>query len=296
MKKIVLLLVALLSFGIMQADEYVPLLREGVKWVCVETKSVTDYNHPEFYPDVYTRFYTIELIGDTVVEGMTYKKCYRYSDVDWNETLTFPCSRTEPIALLREEGRVVYAYNRDDYFYTSSGSMTDFLYWSTYDWYYDGEKDMKLYEFDENGHFKLEGYKPFLNQESEVYSYIHPYLGAEQGLFIEGVGFDSDIFGDLLMPYYERALFASNYRYLGLHHIEDADGNIIYYGKAYRSDNANGDIDGSGMVDVEDVNAAINIILKLKTVGDYPGNGDMDGNGIIDVEDVNAIINIILKL
>ena len=57
-----------------------------------------------------------------------------------------------------------------------------------------------------------------------------------------------------------------------------------------------GDLDGSGIVDVEDVNAAINIILKLKTINDYPGNGDMDGNGYIDVEDVNAIINIILKL
>ena len=57
-----------------------------------------------------------------------------------------------------------------------------------------------------------------------------------------------------------------------------------------------GDIDGSGIVDVEDVNAAINIILKLATIADYPGNGDMDGNGMIDVEDVNAIINIILKL
>ena len=57
-----------------------------------------------------------------------------------------------------------------------------------------------------------------------------------------------------------------------------------------------GDLDGSGIVDVEDVNAAINIILKLKSMSDYPGNGDMDGNGYIDVEDVNAIINIILKL
>lgn len=57
-----------------------------------------------------------------------------------------------------------------------------------------------------------------------------------------------------------------------------------------------GDLDGNKMVDVEDVNAAINIILKLNTQADYPGNGDMDGNGIIDVEDVNAIINIILKL
>ena len=27
----------------------------------------------------------------------------------------------------------------------------------------------------------------------------------------------------------------------------------------------------------------------------YPGNADLDGNGIVDVDDVNAIINIILK-
>ena len=57
-----------------------------------------------------------------------------------------------------------------------------------------------------------------------------------------------------------------------------------------------GDLDNNGMVDVEDVNAAINIILKLNTMADYPGNGDIDGNGMIDVEDVNAMINIILKL
>ena len=57
-----------------------------------------------------------------------------------------------------------------------------------------------------------------------------------------------------------------------------------------------GDMDGSGIIDVEDVNSMINIILKINTISDYPGFGDMDGNGIIDVEDVNAIINIILKL
>lgn len=57
-----------------------------------------------------------------------------------------------------------------------------------------------------------------------------------------------------------------------------------------------GDINGDGIVDVEDVNATINIILKLNTSNDYPGNADLDGSGIIDVEDVNALINIILKL
>ena len=57
-----------------------------------------------------------------------------------------------------------------------------------------------------------------------------------------------------------------------------------------------GDVDGNGIIDVDDVNAAINIILKLNNISDYPGRCDMDNNGIIDVDDVNAMINIILKL
>ena len=56
-----------------------------------------------------------------------------------------------------------------------------------------------------------------------------------------------------------------------------------------------GDVNGDGKVDVADVNAAINIILELKTQDDYPGNADLDGNGHVDISDVNAIINIILS-
>ena len=57
-----------------------------------------------------------------------------------------------------------------------------------------------------------------------------------------------------------------------------------------------GDVTGDNIVDVEDVNAVINIILKFNGVNDYPGNADMDNSGIIDVADVNIIINKILKL
>ena len=55
-----------------------------------------------------------------------------------------------------------------------------------------------------------------------------------------------------------------------------------------------GDVNGDKKVDVEDVNAAINIILELKSRDDYPGNADVNGDGKVDIEDVNAIINIIL--
>ena len=57
-----------------------------------------------------------------------------------------------------------------------------------------------------------------------------------------------------------------------------------------------GDVDGNGKVDVEDVNAAINIILELKTPSNYIGSADLNGDGKVDVEDVNKIVNIILGL
>ena len=79
--------------------------------------------------------------------------------------------------------------------------------------------------------------------------------------------------------------------------IYDADGNVASQVTIRKpSSGVFGDVSGDGIVDVDDVNAAINIILKVKTQDDYPGNGDMDNNGMIDVEDVNAMINIILKL
>ena len=56
-----------------------------------------------------------------------------------------------------------------------------------------------------------------------------------------------------------------------------------------------GDVDGDGKVDVTDVNAIINIILKTKTADEYQGNPDVDGDGKVDVTDVNAVINIILN-
>ena len=48
-------------------------------------------------------------------------------------------------------------------------------------------------------------------------------------------------------------------------------------------------------MDVSDVNAVINIILKEKSTADYPGDADITGDDKVDVSDVNAIINVILN-
>jgi hypothetical protein len=54
-----------------------------------------------------------------------------------------------------------------------------------------------------------------------------------------------------------------------------------------------GDVDGDGVVDVNDVQTIINIILK-KSSGQGL-KGDVDGDGVVDVNDVQTTINIILK-
>ena len=52
-----------------------------------------------------------------------------------------------------------------------------------------------------------------------------------------------------------------------------------------------GDINGDGVVDVDDMNKIINMILGKE---DRTAAGDVDGNGEWDVEDMNIVINIML--
>ena len=56
-----------------------------------------------------------------------------------------------------------------------------------------------------------------------------------------------------------------------------------------------GDLNGDGVVDVEDVNLMINLILDSITVDEIAGNPDLDDNDTIDVADVNMLINLILN-
>ncbi len=56
-----------------------------------------------------------------------------------------------------------------------------------------------------------------------------------------------------------------------------------------------GDVDANGVVDVDDLNAIINIMIHKAEAGDYPGNADVDGSGLVDVDDLNHVINVIVK-
>ncbi len=57
----------------------------------------------------------------------------------------------------------------------------------------------------------------------------------------------------------------------------------------------NGDINNDGIIDVDDVNAIINIIMHYNTQGnDFIYNSDLTGDSLIDIDDVNQVIKIIL--
>lgn len=57
-----------------------------------------------------------------------------------------------------------------------------------------------------------------------------------------------------------------------------------------------GDLTSDEVVDVDDVNAIINIILTPNREANYSGNADLNGDEVVDVDDLNIIINIILKI
>ena len=58
---------------------------------------------------------------------------------------------------------------------------------------------------------------------------------------------------------------------------------------------APGDVDGNGVVDIEDVNALINVILESRAAEEYGGRADVNSDGNVDIEDANALINLILN-
>ena len=55
-----------------------------------------------------------------------------------------------------------------------------------------------------------------------------------------------------------------------------------------------GDVTGDGTVDVQDVNAVVNIMLGKSAATAYPGNANLVDDNAVDVEDLNAVVNIML--
>ena len=113
-KSIIILLFTLLGMtqAVAEDYEYVPFVREGVKW----TYAIDDYRFFADYETIPARgdnrvYRTLELRGDTIIDGKTYKAMHKCVDDEYSEP-------SDVIVLyLREENKMVYGIMPDRIFY-----------------------------------------------------------------------------------------------------------------------------------------------------------------------------------
>ena len=231
MKKILLILtMAIIGFGQAVAqDGYTPFVREGVQWVCY---FYWDTNYMGFQPG--QTFFTLELKGDTVINGKEYKMMHKYSGIGVN-----PDDDTV-LACLREENRVVYAIIPEGMASTSFlVGYGEFGYSvvgnSLYDMARSGQ-EIILYEFNETESY----YNYVFGRHHDELDYlgvdkvevggqqVNRHTFSDNGrdfYFIEGIGYDGFYpgyplsYGDEMFPYH-------------LSHVVQ-DGKIIYKGANY---------------------------------------------------------------
>ena len=227
MKKI-LMIMTMAFLGLSQVvaqDGYTPFVREGVQWVCY---FYCDNDYMGFEPG--QTFFTLELKGDTVINGKEYKMMHKYSGIGVN-----PDDDTV-LACLREEDRVVYAIIPEgmasNSFLVGYGDV-----WgnSLYNMARSGQ-EIILYEFNETEAY----YKYIYTFDSNHLSYLgvdmvevggqqvnrHTFNRHERDFyFIEGIGYDG------FYPGYPLSYGEDGFPYYLSHVVQD--GRIIYKGVNY---------------------------------------------------------------
>lgn len=91
-----------------QEYEYVPFVREGVKWVYYYDNPIKGLGYEDGFIPYGEHYYTLEMKGDTVIDNKSYKPMHLYSGNSIDET-----NDTVPV-YLREEDKVVYGIIPDD--------------------------------------------------------------------------------------------------------------------------------------------------------------------------------------
>ena len=112
MKKfLMIVLLSLLGFSQMGAQEsdYVPFVREGVQWICYYNN--TGSCSTDKYFNIGKNYFTLEIKGDTVIDGKTYKAMHKYCGEAINT------ENDTVLVYLREEDRIVYGIVPDGRIY-----------------------------------------------------------------------------------------------------------------------------------------------------------------------------------
>ena len=248
MKKFFIIsLLALLGMSQAAAQdyEYVPFVREGVKWVY----SIVNYryNYVDQDPDLLgeTIYRTLELKGDTVINGKTYKAMHKYSgnSINWEND-------TVPI-YLREENKIVYGIIPDQSFYED---CPIYNYYSSVDMYnceefllYDFQDPVSYWSelFAEYPLYSLYDITPYQHLYTDTISignhkakrYVNQLFEVRDWYIIEGIGID-DIYSYTLGFFFPMITGVGGLGF-GLSHVIE-DGRIIYKGIHYDPNNVTG--------------------------------------------------------
>ena len=192
----ILLLSVLLCAGynLSYAQEYTPLVREGVVWQFTEVINTDD--------GVLKHVFNLELIGDTVINDKTYKKCCRYRVGNKSETTI--------VGMLREQDKQVFAVKARE---TSETIIYDFNDWETIS-------------------------QPYAGKAPELRSVYEVLIGSttrtmyffdDDTFIIEGIGIDSTVYG-LLNP------FSTESARYALVSVSEGE-TVVYQGKNYDMSN-----------------------------------------------------------
>ena len=213
--------------------EYVPFVREGVKWVYV---CKNPYWVEEFWGQEY---YSFEMKNDVLIGDKYYKpvQLTRYTDRVGSSKVVEDFT---PV-YLREEGKIVYAIIPDGIFhpqcpvdYGSYIAYPPFTLTSSYD------QEFKLYDFNDpmslyedlypDLSYNVTSMMVIGNKKSKCHHYTWAY--GDDEVIIEGIGYD----GQAGMPlfYFEYFITGFQVTYYLSHVIEN--GEIIYKGSAYNPD------------------------------------------------------------
>ena len=243
-KTLLIFLLALLGMSQLSAQEYeyVPFVREGVKWVCF-------YNNPcdvdENLVPAGRHYFVLEMKGDTCIDGKCYKPVHYYSGISINQD-----NDTVPV-YLREENKVVYGIVPDNrrYWECPVGIGTVVKEMETYSLIKTGEEFI-LYDFNDPAGFYenlCHEISPWLHyshadtiqignslRKELVFNHVNTdgtYYSYES--IIEGIGYVN--YPGTPLNYFYHIYISMTQLILGVSHVIE-NGEIVYKTGAYNPD------------------------------------------------------------
>ena len=289
------------------ANAYVPLVREGVKWVYYY---YLDWG-PDHYEKEYHCEYSLEIKGDSVINGITYKKVFSQwlkSSMD-EDAPNYGSDKPELCALVREVNKIVYIHlvpEEDIWFYEDLMGYYGFNpmvaglapnEWVLYD-FNDINRPFSLLDTQHLYGIYHSKYPEFTYSETIqlVGESAKKYVGSDfpAHYIIEGLGYVDMYDGDWLYTmadFYQPRLSGYPRWDYELSYLADDDGDVLYKGKAYTY---MCDVNRDFKVDGADLNRVIDYLLQ----DNHPWIDylcDTNGDGEVDGADINEVINFILK-